>query len=300
MSLGVDVIPYKTCTFDCVYCECGATTELTCERREFCPVREITDDLEERLARMKERPDVVTLSGSGEPTLYRPMGELIGEIKRLSGLPVAVITNSSLLWLPEVRDELSRADIVLPSLDAATEGAYRRINRPHELCELPKVIEGLERFLSTYAGMVLFEILLVESFNTDRENLEALKSVLARMRAGRIQLNTAVRPGTERHIEPLDDESMERIRAFFGPRCEVIASARTARMHHEESVLEETVVGLLERRPCTALDIERSLGIPSRTIAPLIESLTLRGKISASKHRNEVFYSAPRKDARRG
>jgi len=300
MSLGVDVIPYKTCTFDCVYCECGATTDQTCERREFCPVREVMDDLEARLSRMQERPDVITLSGSGEPTLYRPMGTLIDEMKRLTGLPIAVITNSSLLWLPEVRDELARADIVLPSLDAATEGAYRRINRPHELCELPAVIEGLGRFLASYTGTVLFEILLIDGYNADPENLEALKSALSRMRAGRIQLNTAVRPGTERHIEPLDDESMERIRDFFGPPCEVIASARTARMSHEESMLEDTILALLERRPCTASDIERSLGIPSSRAASLIESLSARGRIVASTQGNDVFFSAPRKDSRRG
>jgi wyosine [tRNA(Phe)-imidazoG37] synthetase (radical SAM superfamily) len=106
LSLGIDVIPRKTCTFDCVYCECGATTDKTCERREFCAVRDVLDDLEAHLSRMKEKPDVITLSGSGEPTLYLPMGELIDEMKRLASLPVAVITNSSLLWNSEVRDEL--------------------------------------------------------------------------------------------------------------------------------------------------------------------------------------------------
>jgi len=294
-SLGIDVIPHKTCTFDCVYCECGRTTDKTCERREFCAVREVLDDLEAHLSRMKEKPDVITLSGSGEPTLYLPMGELIDEIKRLASLPVAVITNSSLLWKPEVRDELARADVVLPSLDAADDDAFRRINRPHELVSLPRIIEGLERFLKDYRGTVLFEILLIDGYNTDDQNIEALKAALGRLRADKIQLNTAVRPGTEREIEPLDDISMRRIRNLFGPRCEVIASARTTRMRHEESNLEETILSLLERRPCTTEDLHRALGMSVENAESTVRKLIASGTIVERRVGGKRYYSAPRR-----
>jgi wyosine [tRNA(Phe)-imidazoG37] synthetase (radical SAM superfamily) len=294
-SLGIDVIPSKTCTFDCVYCECGATTDKTCERREFYPVSEILAELEAHLSTMREKPDVVTLSGSGEPTLYRPLGELIDGIRRLSGLPVAVITNSSLLWMTEVRDEISRAGIVLPSLDAADEEAFRRINRPHERIALTSVIEGLEKFLEEYRGTVLFEILLIDGYNTAARNLDALKAALGRMHASRIQLNTAVRPGTERHIEPLDDASMERIRDFFGPACEVIASARTTRMRHEEQILEEIVLPLIERRPCTADDIGAVLGIPRVDVVRLMDGLKAAGTVTEHRHGGTVFYSSTAK-----
>jgi wyosine [tRNA(Phe)-imidazoG37] synthetase (radical SAM superfamily) len=291
-SLGIDVIPHKTCTFDCVYCECGATTDKTLERREFHPVRELLDELEGRLSRMHEQPDVVTLSGSGEPTLYLPMGELIDGIKRLTTLPVAVITNSSLLWMPDVRSELARADIVLPSLDAAIENAFRRINRPHPRCSLPRIVEGLEQFLNEYRGTVLFEILLIEGYNTDTENLEALKTMIAHMRIDRIQLNTAVRPGSERHIEPLDEASLEHIRDFFGPACEIIASAQTTRMRLEERIVEEVVIPLLERRPCTAADIGAVLGIEVSEVIRLMSGLQRAGKVSERNHGGTVFYSA--------
>ena len=291
-SLGIDVIPSKTCSFDCVYCECGATTDRTCERREFYPVSEILAELDAHLSTMKEKPDVITLSGSGEPTLYRPLGELIDGIKLRAGLPVAVITNSSLLWLPDVRDELARADIVLPSLDAADEDAFRRINRPHALCSLPRIIEGVETFLKEYRGTVLFEILLIEGYNTGRQNLEALRTALERMRVDRIQLNTAVRPGTERHIEPLDDESMRTIRDFFGPVCEVVASARTTRMRHEERIVEEIVLPLLERRPCTADDIGAVLGIGAAGARRLMDTLKAAGKVTEHNHAGTIFYSS--------
>ncbi len=297
LSLGIDVIPHKTCTFDCVYCECGRTTDKTCERREFCPVREVLDDLEAHLSRMKEKPDVITLSGSGEPTLYLPMGELIDEIKRLASLPVAVITNSSLLWKSEVRDELARADVVLPSLDAADDDAFRRINRPHELLDLPRIVEGLERFLKDYRGSVLFEILLIDGYNNDDRNIEALKTALGRMRADKIQLNTAVRPGTESGIEPLDDISMRRIRNLFGPRCEVIASARTTRKHHEEADIEETILSLLERRPCTAEDLHRALGVSVEKAESTVHELVASGKVVERVVGGKSYYSAPRRDA---
>lgn len=296
-SLGIDVIPRKTCTFDCVYCECGKTTDKTCERREFYPVSSLLEELEAHLSRMKEKPDVVTLSGSGEPTLYLPMGELIDEIGRLASLPVAVITNSSLLWNPEVRDELARADVVLPSLDAAVDDAFQRINRPHELVSLRRMIEGLERFLKDYRGAVLFEILLIDGYNNDDRNVEALKAALGRMRAGRIQLNTAVRPGTERGIEPLDDISMRRISDLFGPHCEVIASARTTRARREESNLEETILALLERRPCTAEDLHRALGMSVEDAEAAVRKLVASGAIVERRVGGALYYSAPRGDS---
>ena len=292
LSLGVDVIPHKTCTFDCVYCECGATTDKTCERREFYPVRDVLAELGGRLSRMKDKPDVITLSGSGEPTLYRPLDELIDGMKRLSSLPVAVITNSSLLWMSEVRDELSHADIVLPSLDAAVDDAFRRINRPHALCDLSRIIGGLEAFIAEYRGTVLLEILLVEGYNTGAGNLEALRAVVGRVRVDRVQLNTAVRPGTEGHIEPLDEESMKKIRDFFGPPCEVIASARTTRMRHEERIVEELVIPLLDRRPCTAADIGAVLGIPPSDVIGLMSGLVAEGKVSERRHGGAVYYSS--------
>jgi wyosine [tRNA(Phe)-imidazoG37] synthetase (radical SAM superfamily) len=295
VSLGIDVIPYKTCSFDCVYCECGATTDKTVERRDFCPVREVLDECEARLSAMREKPDCITLSGSGEPTLYSRMGELIDEVRRATKLPVAVITNSSLLWMSEVREELARADIVLPSLDAAVEDSFRRINRPHESLSLTRIIEGLAAFLAEYRGTVLFEILLIEGYNAGRGNLEALRNVLANVRVDKVQLNTAVRPGTEKHIVPLDDASLENIRGFFGPRCEVIASAQTTRMHHEESVLEDTIVSLLERRPCTIDDMSRSLGIALPTVTKTVRNLVATGAVTEHAHGGNIFFTAERK-----
>ena len=291
-SLGIDVIPYKTCSFDCVYCECGATTTKTCEREEFFPLSELLGELEARLSEMPSKPDVITLSGAGEPTLYSRTGELITEAKRISGLPVAVITNSSLLGRPEVREELLEADIVLPSLDTADEETFQRLNRPHPMCNLDSIIEGLERFLTRFEGTVLFEILFLESVNTDDANLEKLGDMLSRFRTDSIQINTAVRPGTVPGIKPVAQEKLQRIAARFGPKAEVITGAHVEPPGQEDRAIEEKILSLLKRRPCTARDVSDSLGIPLPGTAKVIGRLLESGLIREDLHDQNRFYTS--------
>ncbi len=289
-SLGVDVIPHKTCTFDCVYCECGATTEKTCERKEFFPLEELLSELRIRLSEMQVKPDVITLSGAGEPTLYSRMGEFITRAKEMSGLPVAVITNSSLMQREDVRDELMDADIVLPSLDAALERSFTRTNRPHRDCKLPGIIDGLRTFLDRYTGKVLFEILLVEGYNTSDEDLTALKNVLDTLRVDTIQLNTVARPGTIKELKALDDGELERIRDFFGPRCEIVSSSYQSAIGKESEEDAQSIITLLERRPCTLQDIHNSTGIPIPGLIKLLESLKGTGRIDSTDFNGKIFY----------
>ena len=297
-SLGIDIIPYKTCTFDCVYCECGATTNKTCGRREFFPLGEILGELEKRLSEMPEKPDYLTLSGAGEPTLYSRLGELILDAKRMSSIPVAVITNSSLLDNAAVRDEMLPADTVLPSLDTALERTFIRINRPHERCSLHRIIEGLERFTADFAGKILLEILLIDGFNTDAENLHALKSAVKRLRVDSVQLNTAVRPGTERTVGPLDARALEEAGKLIAPRCEIITDT-TAMADREDGSVRERIVALVARRPCTAEDLHRSLGIPMPGVVKILSRLAADGRIVSKVQGERTYYIASERGAPR-
>jgi wyosine [tRNA(Phe)-imidazoG37] synthetase (radical SAM superfamily) len=290
-SLGVDVVPYKTCTFNCVYCECGETTNLTCSRSEFYPLSEILDELSDTLADLREKPEVITLSGAGEPTLYSRLGELIEESRRLSDLPIAVITNSSLLFIPEVREDLGMADIVLPSLDAVFEEPFERINRPHPSCTLARLLDGLGTFLEEYEGKVLLEILLVEGYNSGADDIEALSKFLGRYEVDSIQLNTAARPGTAREIGPMDRRRLEEIRGQFGRSCEIIAPspARTSRKTFETS---ERILSMIERRPCTAEDIHTALGIPLQGVVKILGVMLEGDNIVSENHEGNVFYTA--------
>ncbi len=295
-SLGIDVIPYKTCTFDCVYCECGSTTDLTCERREFYPPGGIIAELGSRLEELKEQPDVLTLSGAGEPTLYSGLGKLIEGIKEISSLPVAVITNSSLLHRTDVRDELALADIVLPSLDSALEDSFARVNRPHSGCPLGSILEGLGEFCSSFRGKIFLEILLIRGFNDSEKDIEALRRTVAGMDVDLIQLNTAVRPGTEKDAEPLDLIRLEKIRTVFGGKCEIVASA-SARASHEDSSARSFIMTMIERRPCTAEDINRSLGIPRLEVIKFLGEMLDSGLVVEERRGDLVYYTAVSRDS---
>ena len=297
-SLGIDIIPYKTCTFDCVYCECGATTDKTFRRREFFPLEEILAELESRLSEIPEKPDYLTLSGAGEPTLYGRLGELIREAKRMSSIPVAVITNSSLMDSAAVRGELQHADTVLPSLDTALESTFQEINRPHERCNLHGIIEGLERFTAEFAGKVLLEILLIDGFNTDRENLTALRDAVKRLRIDSVQLNTAVRPGTERTVVPLDARILERAGKIIAPRCEIITDA-TVKTDMEDRAVRDQIIALVARRPCTAEDLHRALGVPMPGMVKILSRLADEGRIAPRVQGDRTFYVATERGAPR-
>jgi len=294
-SLGIDVIPHKTCTFDCIYCECGKTTDKRCRREEFYPLRELLDELDNHLGKMSEKPDVITLSGAGEPTLYSRMGELIIESKKLIDIPVAVITNSSLMDNKDVQEELMPADILLPSLDSALKESFQFINRPHPGCDLKKIIDGLHTVLSKFQGKVYLEVLFLEGINTDRKNLLALASVIETLDFDTIQLNTAVRPGTEKDAHPLDISKLEDIRQFFGPKAEIIAAPKV-QSGKTETDAEKKILSLIQRRPCTVEDINRSLGIPVPGIVKIIYSLLDEDRIVKEEHGKDIFYTAAARD----
>ena len=218
------------------------------------------------------------------------------EAKRISGLPVAVITNSSLLHMPEVREELLEADIILPSLDAADEESFQRMNRPHPSCRLDQMIDGLERFLVRFEGRVLFEMLFLQGYNTDEAGLEKLRDTISRFRTDSIQINTAVRPGTIPGIEPMPYEELERIAGFFGPKAEIIAGPRSEPPGREDRAVEEKMLSLLKRRPCTARDVSDSLGIPAPETAKIIGRLLGAGRIREEIHDGDRFYTSTERE----
>ena len=174
-SLGVDLVPYKTCTYDCIYCQLGRTTNKTTERREWVPTNEVLAQLKDRLS---SRPDYITLSGSGEPTLHADMGRLIHEIKSVTDIPVAVITNGSLLWLSEVQAALLEADLVVPSLDAGSEDLFKYVNRPHPQIRFDQMLSGLRGFRRLFHDQYWLEVFLLSGVTTVEARIKALRDCI--------------------------------------------------------------------------------------------------------------------------
>ncbi len=292
MSLGVDLIPHKICSLNCVYCECGRSTTLTGERKEYVPVEEVFLELT-GFFRSNPDPDTLTFSGAGEPTLHSRLGEVIGFLKDLRpGIPVAVLTNGTLLGDPGVRNELMAADLVLPSLDAATEEAFRRINRPGHHLRLEDYIRGLVDFGREFKGEIWMEVLILPGYNDGMENILALKEALLKIRPRRIQLNTLDRPGSVDGLEAASRESLEGIAALWNmPNVEIIASVKDSHtVKSYRSDVENTILETISRRPCTVGDLEKILGLPVAEINACLGSLEGAGKIETTGQERGTFY----------
>lgn len=292
MSLGVDIIPRKICSLDCVYCEVGPTTRYAVTPEPYYDVKDVASEVESALAL---RPDIewVTFSGSGEPTLNALLGEMIHEVKKRTTTPVAVTTNGTLLWIEEVRRRLLEADAVLPSLDAATAAAFRRINKPDPLLDVSVIIEGLKAFRKEYRGRFLLEILFVEGVNDSDEEVLALRKAVGEIHPDIIQLNTVVRPPAEAWASPLTARRMDEIAGIIGPDCEIIAGAGPVDDRSSSVPDAETILGLLARRPMKTVELRDSFRAAREHLGPLLDRLLAEGRIVHRTFSREEFFSLP-------
>jgi len=291
LSLGVDLVPVKTCSFDCVYCQAGPTTNLTAERKQYVPVDEVIRELEERL-KAGPAPDVITLSGSGEPTLHAGFGEVIGAIKSMTAAPVAVLTNGSLLSLAEVRKALSAADIVVPNLDAGTPETFQRVCRPAAGIDFNEVVEGLLAFGREFRGEFMQEVFLLDGINDSESEVANIARIAAKAAPGKVQLNTVTRPPAEDFAGRVSGARLEALAMRFDPPAEVIAGfSGSDDVPFRSGTTAEEVLALLSRRPCTLADIRRGLSAPKGQAASLVESLLARGLIESVSRGGEIYYS---------
>lgn len=297
-SLGIDLVPLKTCNLNCIYCECGRTTHLTMERREYVPFEQVCEELTRFLSE-NPPPDWLTFSGSGEPLLYSRAGELLEWIKgHAPDIPLAILTNGTLFTDPEVRREVQRADLILPSLDAATPALYRKIDRPHPQLQVEKIIEGLVELRCGYSGRIWLEVFIVPGLNDQESELSALREAILRIAPDRVQLNSLDRPGTLLGLRAADRAELERIIEFWQlPRVEIVARSasdpkpRTVRTEREGAILET-----IARRPCTLEDLVQILGMHINEVNKYLAILEKEGKIHTQRAGPLLFYAAGGQD----
>jgi wyosine [tRNA(Phe)-imidazoG37] synthetase (radical SAM superfamily) len=295
VSLGVDCISAKTCNLDCVYCECGATTRLTNDRKEYVPASEVLDELGDYL---KNNPhlDYVTFGGSGEPTLNSSLGDLVRKVKHdFPAYKTALLTNGTLFYLKEVREAAMAFDCVLPSLDAVSEEAFRAVNRPHRDLRVEKIIEGLAAFARSFSGALLFEVFIVPSVNDNPAELRLFKKALLEIRPTRVQLNSLDRPGTESSVTPASPARLREIAEFLLPLpVEIISrgSPGIAPAGPTGGVLE-TLLPTIRRRPLTIEEAALTLNITINNAAALLLGFVSEGKLLREEVNGRTFYKIP-------
>ena len=289
-SLGVDLVPYKTCTFDCIYCDLGRTTHQTLSRQSYVSPQEIQGELDLTLSTLEKKPNYITLSGSGEPTLNTHIGEIIRKIKEITSTPVAVITNGSLLSMDEVREDLLEADVVLPSLDAITPALFEYINRPHTSLRIEEIISGLIQFRKQYGGQIWLEIVFCRGVNDGNEEVEKFKGIIEKIQPDRVQLNTPVRPPAEDFVFPLTLGQLEEIRKTLGDKAEIISEFAAPLGEEFNSVKDTEILNLIKRRPCTTEDISKALGLRIDEVVKHLDHLTKTGTIRYRMYEHRCYY----------
>jgi wyosine [tRNA(Phe)-imidazoG37] synthetase (radical SAM superfamily) len=292
ISLGVDIIPYKTCSLDCIYCECGKTTDLTVQRQHFADPGAILAEIEEILSQ-EQHIEYITFSGSGEPTLNKDIGKIILGLREITSIPIAVLTNGTLLHLTEVREELAPAHLVLPSLDAVTPAVFSRINRPHPALDINTIIRGLVDFRAQYKGQLWLEVFIARGVNDSEAELAHLYRTIEKIRPDKVQLNSLDRPPAVEGVQAVGLEILEAIKKKWqGLHVEIIKRIRQREeIASFSNNLENNILNTIKRRPLTIEDLEALTNKKRLELFKYIDVLEKEKKIFPRIVENKIFYS---------
>jgi wyosine [tRNA(Phe)-imidazoG37] synthetase (radical SAM superfamily) len=300
-SLGVDVVPFKSCTLDCLYCQLGRTDRHSTERRMFVPPDAVVEQVLAAAAG-DAPPDVITFAGSGEPTLYAGLGEVARRLREVTAIPLLLITNGTLLWREDVAAEAALFDRVAPSLDAGDEETFRRINRPAAEVTLERLVEGIAAFTRRYPEKVRLEIFIARGLNDSPAAIDAIVETVRRIDPVRVELNTAVRPTADRSVQGVSEAFLQSLVPRFHCPAEAIASfsqATTAVHDEAPEVLARRVLTTLGRRPCTVDDLHRSLGASSEAVSGALVLLVKTGKVYEEEREGRVYFRRRQADGGR-
>lgn len=295
-SLGVDLLPQKICSLDCVYCESGKTMHLTTERKEYVPISQVIKELDNYLIK-KPKLDYITFSGSGEPTLHSGLGKIVKHIKKnFPKYKIALLTNGTLFNRPKVIEDVKQIDVIAPSLDTATPKLFNKINRPHRQIRISGIIEGLKKLRKSFKGQIWLEIFIIPGCNDLRNKLLPLKKVIKLIAPDKIHINTLDRPGTEIWVKTAYHLQLKIITRFFGRKAQIISSFQPHRIITGYSKdIEKTIWGTIRRRPCTAKDLALATGLHINEIHKYLYGFVKDKKVSFKHLPRGIFYTARQK-----
>lgn len=297
ISLGIDLVPPKICSYNCIYCECGKTTNLTITRKEYFPTDNIIEELDDAL---KKHPhlDYITYSGSGEPTLHTGIKEITKFLKKnYPEYKIALLTNGSMFWDENVRKECLGIDLVVPSLDSSMDETFKKIDRPHRELKIDKVNNGIIKFSQEFSGTIWLEIFIVPGINDTISEIEKMDEVIKKIKPEKVQLNTLDRPGVVSWIKPASDDSLKHISLLITHNNVEIAKKPAERLSSEvfSGDVSELILNTIKRRPCTLEDISEITALHINEINKYLGVLVEKNLISESSGERGVFYSAKEK-----
>ncbi len=288
-SLGVDIVPFKTCTQNCIYCQLGKDAPQSIERKEYVPIDAVLDELKRKIADGL-KADFITISGSGEPTLNSQLGTLIDGIRQLTDIPVTVITNGTLLSEPDVRDNCAKADIVLPSLDAGDPETFERMNHPHQLIAFDQFVDGLCQFRKEYDGQIWLEVFFCDTINTDPDSVTNIRNLIDHISPDKVQINTSVRPTTHDGAIRVGPEKLQKIATALGNSVEVIADFSKQTDAAPLANEKQAILDMLCRRPCSLENICSGLGMHPAAALKAVQQLLDGSQIKAEQKNQHTFY----------
>lgn len=283
LSLGVDLTPFKTCTYNCIYCQLSATNRFTMRRDSFFDPNSVFEEVKAALEGDR-RPDFITFSGSGEPTLSTDLGPLIDRIKKYIDIPVCVITNSSLLWMKDVAEEVARADLIIPSLDAASEKVWQAINCPVPEASFVFMLDGIRRFCRSYKGRIWLEIMLIAGINDHDAELKKLAQFSRGLGVEKIQINTAERPPRQSDVKAVPHDRLVEIASSydFGAPVEVLTRHKPKEAKRADGELSQVILELLQRHPASIEEVAASLGYSQREVRGALELLLKQRRVETT------------------
>lgn len=291
-SLGVDVLPRKVCSFECIYCQVGKTLKKTGRRFSYVNLKEFKEELENILEK-KMKIDYITISGRGEPTLHKDLDKIINTIKVVSRnkYPVCVITNSSLLHRKEVRQELNNADLVIPSLDAPDEKLFKKIAHPYKTISSHKIIRGLIDFSREYKGSLWLEIMLIKNVNDRKEYAYKFKRIVDELHPQKVHLNIPLRftPLTKKNLIP-SAKTLEYFKKILGPSCEIAVFKENQQSKKGKNIEEALIIESLKRRPQSVGELAFASGMNLRVIRRYIQKFIRQGIVGVVKKGKEKHF----------
>ncbi len=288
-SLGIDLVPLKACTYDCIYCQLGKTTDKRIKRFSCGSLYKIFDQLDVKL-KSSPRIDYITFSGSGEPTLNLNIGFIINEIKKITGIPVAVLTNGSLLFNEDVQHDLSNADLIIPSLDAVNESQFELINRPHHDLTYNEMVEGLFKIRKWFKKKIYLEIMFVKDLNDKIEYIPNYKEIIGKIDPDLVHINTVSRPPSENYAKPSDPQRLKYLSSQIFKDCSIVHDTQVPQNLENYDQWRDCITSALSKRPLTITDMEKMTGMERAEIIKLLYLLERKGIIQSREYSENTFY----------